>query len=204
MSFEFLTVHMCSSLLSSEGADSEGEVWLMCGNDVAFLPEQAQQQVLGVLGPVVDPGAQEPGRDVLLWNTHTHHTDGQWVQSQHLFFIFTPNSSSINLTIQGCYTAHHSSQQLQVMLVGEYLSFDFFFLNQIFCQGELSCVCVFVCPSHSHECDISETPSGKFQTFTLTSGWPDKIVVFKGQSHVFPNPFTKCELSTIWPKFLSG
>lgn len=63
---------VCPSQFSSEGANGEGEVppspslW----DDVALLPEQAQQQVLGVLGPAVDPGALEPVGDMSLEDRH--------------------------------------------------------------------------------------------------------------------------------------
>lgn len=50
----------------SEGTNSEGEVTSPLRNDVALFPEQAQQQVLGVPGPAVDPGALEPVRDMSL------------------------------------------------------------------------------------------------------------------------------------------
>lgn len=50
----------------SQRLNSEGEVRPSLRDDVALLPEQAQQQVLGVDGPAVDPGVLEPGRDVFL------------------------------------------------------------------------------------------------------------------------------------------
>lgn len=50
----------------SEGPNGEDDVRPPLWDDVALLPEQAQQQVLGVPGPVVDPGALEPGGNVSL------------------------------------------------------------------------------------------------------------------------------------------
>lgn len=51
---------------SSEGTYSEGKVTPSLWDNVALLPEQAQQQVLGVLGPTVDPGVLEPVGDMSL------------------------------------------------------------------------------------------------------------------------------------------
>lgn len=57
---------------ASERADGEGEVAPRWRDDVALLPQQAQQQVLLVRGPTVDPGALQPGGDVtLLSHKHT-------------------------------------------------------------------------------------------------------------------------------------
>lgn len=50
----------------SEGTNGEGEVSPLLWDDVAFLPEQAQQQVRGVVGPAVDPGVLEPVGDMSL------------------------------------------------------------------------------------------------------------------------------------------
>ncbi|TNN85426.1 hypothetical protein EYF80_004448 [Liparis tanakae] len=55
-----------SPLMFSEGPNGEGDVRPPLWDDVALLPEQAQQQVLGVPGPVVDPGALEPDRLITL------------------------------------------------------------------------------------------------------------------------------------------
>lgn len=55
---------------SSQGAYSEGEVTPPVWDDVALLPEQAQQQELGVLGPAVDPGVLEPVGDMSLKYRH--------------------------------------------------------------------------------------------------------------------------------------
>lgn len=50
----------------SEGTDSEGEIRPALWDYVALLPEQAQQQVLRVLGPAVNPGALQPVGDMFL------------------------------------------------------------------------------------------------------------------------------------------
>lgn len=58
--------------LPSERADGEGEVAPWWRDDVALLPGQPQQQVLVVQAPAVDPGALQPGGNVmLLTQTHT-------------------------------------------------------------------------------------------------------------------------------------
>lgn len=54
------------SLFSSEGANSESEPPTSRWDDVALLSEQAQEQVLCVLGPAVDTGALEPVGDMSL------------------------------------------------------------------------------------------------------------------------------------------
>lgn len=59
----------------SYGANGQGEVAPPLWNDVALLPQQAQQQVLGMLGPVVDPGAVEPSGDIVLQHRHSSSTD---------------------------------------------------------------------------------------------------------------------------------
>lgn len=50
----------------SEGADGDSEVGPPLWDDVALLPYEAQQQVLGVPWPAVDPGALEPVGDMSL------------------------------------------------------------------------------------------------------------------------------------------
>lgn len=50
----------------SERADGEREVAPWWRDDVALLPGQPQQQVLVVQAPAVDPGALQPGGDVML------------------------------------------------------------------------------------------------------------------------------------------
>lgn len=56
----------------SECADGEREVAPRWRDDVALLPGQPQQQVLVVQAPAVDPGALQPGGNVmLLAQTHT-------------------------------------------------------------------------------------------------------------------------------------
>jgi len=57
----------------SEGPNGEDDVRPPLWDDVALLPEQAQQQVLGVPGPVVDPGALEPGGNVSLQTQMDRH-----------------------------------------------------------------------------------------------------------------------------------
>lgn len=58
-----------SFLSSSQRTNSEGDVRAPLRDDVALLPEQTQQQVLGVAGPAVDPGVLEPAGHVSLTET---------------------------------------------------------------------------------------------------------------------------------------
>lgn len=60
------TPHVMTLCIVSDWTKSEGEVSAPLWNDVALLPEQAQQQVLCVLGPTEDPGALEPVGDMSL------------------------------------------------------------------------------------------------------------------------------------------
>ncbi|KAL3052973.1 hypothetical protein OYC64_005494 [Pagothenia borchgrevinki] len=60
----------CPCQFFSEGPNSEGEVSPPLWDDVALLPEQAQQQVLCVLRPAVDPGALQPAGDMSLSHRH--------------------------------------------------------------------------------------------------------------------------------------
>lgn len=63
--------------LPSECADGEREVAPWWRDDVALLPGQPQQQVLVVQAPAVDPGALQPGGNVLLLaQTHTQGRGG--------------------------------------------------------------------------------------------------------------------------------
>lgn len=67
--------------MSSQRLNSEGEVRPSLRDDVALLPEQAQQQVLGVSGPAVDPGVLEPGGDVSLCCIGKQHRNQPEVQT---------------------------------------------------------------------------------------------------------------------------
>lgn len=60
---------LCFSL---EGTDSDGEIAPSRWHHVSLLSHQAQQQVVSVLGPAVDPGAAEPVRDVFLEHRHRY------------------------------------------------------------------------------------------------------------------------------------
>lgn len=59
---------------TSDGSDGEGELLAHGRGDVALLPEQAQQQVLRVLGPAVDARALQPDGNVVL--EHKQAGDG--------------------------------------------------------------------------------------------------------------------------------
>lgn len=53
-----------------ERTDSESEIVSTLRDNVALLPQQTQQQVLGVLGPPVDSGAPQPVWDMFLLHSH--------------------------------------------------------------------------------------------------------------------------------------
>ncbi|MEQ2237959.1 hypothetical protein ILYODFUR_028506 [Ilyodon furcidens] len=54
---------------SSQRTNSEGEVCASLWDDVALLPKQTQEQVLGVTGPAVDPGVLQPAGHMSLTET---------------------------------------------------------------------------------------------------------------------------------------
>lgn len=62
----FCIIYCHEAEYSSERADSERKITSSLWDDVALLSQQSQEQVLGVLGPPVDPGAPEPVWDMFL------------------------------------------------------------------------------------------------------------------------------------------
>lgn len=71
---------VCPAQSLSEGTNSEGEVTPPLWDDVALFPEQPQQQVLGVVGPAVNPGVLEPSGDMSLaciGKQHRHQSEVQ-------------------------------------------------------------------------------------------------------------------------------
>ena len=106
----------------SERSDSEGEVPGQGGGDVALLPEEAQQEVLGVLRPAVDPGVQQPAGDVLILQHSTvtiatthHRSNNTATTATSLSPIETPLSPwqphchHSNNTVTIATTHHHSN-----------------------------------------------------------------------------------------------